>query len=76
VGREYSEAERAQLARQGRALPDGSYPIPPGDCGALDDAIHAYGGAPDSHRAQLRALIRKANDEDRCGRNLEKLGEV
>lgn len=74
MGREYSEDERAALARQGHALPDGSYPMP--DCPAVDDAVHAYGRAPESHRPPLRALIRRRNDELKCGRNLDKLEEV
>jgi hypothetical protein len=74
VAREYSEAERARLAREGRALADGSYPMP--DCGAVGDAIHAYGRAPESHRADLAALIRKQNDELRCGHQLDRLDEV
>lgn len=74
MGREYSEAERESLARAGKALPDGSYPMP--DCAAVDDAITAYGRAPETHRAELRALIRKRNDEEHCGRNLDRLGEV
>jgi hypothetical protein len=74
VAREYSEAERARLAREGRALPDGSFPMP--DCGAVGDAIHAYGRAPESHRAELAALIRKQNDELRCGHQLDRLDEV
>ena len=72
--REYTEQERADYARRGWALPDGSYPMP--DCGAVDDAIHAYGRAPETHRPPLRALIRKRNDELTCGRNLDKLEEV
>ena len=71
MGREYSESERAELARKGQALPDGSYPQP--DCGAVDDAIHAYGRAPESHRAALRRLIRKRNAELGCGHHLNKL---
>jgi hypothetical protein len=74
VAREYSEAERARLAREGKALPDGSFPMP--DCGAVGDAIHAYGRAPESHRAELAALIRKQNDELRCGHQLDRLDEV
>jgi hypothetical protein len=69
----YSEAERAELARQGHALPDGSYPIR--DCASLHDAIIAYGRAPESHRPALRALIRKENAERRCGAHLDKLEE-
>jgi hypothetical protein len=71
VGREYSEAERARLAREGKALPDGSFPMP--DCPAVGDAIHAYGRAPESHRAALAALIRKQNDELGCGHQLDRL---
>ena len=73
MGREYSEGERAKLAREGKALPDGSYPQP--DCGAVDDAIHAYGRAPESHRPALRRLIRKRNAELGCGHHLEELNE-
>jgi hypothetical protein len=73
MGREYSEAERAELARRGHALPDGSYPQP--DCAAVDDAIRAYGRAPGSHRAALRALIRRRNEELGCGHDLDKLEE-
>jgi hypothetical protein len=74
VAREYSEQERMKLAREGHALPDGSYPMP--DCGAVDDAIHAYGRAPQSHRAQLRRLIRKRHSELGCSSpHLHKLGE-
>jgi hypothetical protein len=43
------------------------------DCAAVEDAIHAYGRAPESHRPQLRALIRKRNDELGCGHHLDKL---
>jgi hypothetical protein len=74
MAREYSEAERARLAREGKALRDGSYPMP--DCGAVGDAIHAYGRAPESHRGDLAALIRKQNDELRCGHQLDRLDEV
>lgn len=71
AGETYTEEERAELAREGKALPDGSYPMP--DCGAVYDAIHAYGRAPESHRAAVRALIRKRNDELGCGYHLDKL---
>ena len=64
MGREYSEEQRARLAREGHALPDGSYPMP--DCDAVADAVHAYGRAPDSHRKQLAALIRKRHGELGC----------
>lgn len=71
MAREYSEAERARLARDGHALPDGSYPMP--DCAAVGDAIYAYGRAPESHRPALRRLIRKENSERHCGHDLDKL---
>lgn len=71
MAREYSEEERERLAHEGKALPDGSYPMP--DCAAVDDAIHAYGRAPASHRHQLAALIRKRNSELGCHEHLEKL---
>ena len=74
MGREYSEEERARLAREGKALPDGSYPMP--DCAAVDDAIHAYGRSPEHHRAALRSLIRKRHDELGCNSpHLRKLEE-
>lgn len=73
AGREYTEDERAELARQGHALPDGSYPMP--DCGAVSDAIDSYGRAPESHRPALRALIRRRNDELACGHHLDRLDE-
>jgi hypothetical protein len=68
---QYSEQERAQLAREGKALPDGSYPMP--DCAAVDDAIHAYGRAPEGHRHELAALIRRRDAELGCNLHLDKL---
>lgn len=68
---DYSEQERAGLASQGHALPDGSYPMK--TCEDVSNAIHAYGRAPESHRAQVAALIRKRNDELGCGHHLDKL---
>jgi hypothetical protein len=63
--RKFSEQERAELARKGHALPDGSYPMP--DCDAVKRAHEAYGRAPDSHKAQVRALANKRNRELGCG---------
>lgn len=71
AGHDYSEAARQRAADRGEALPDGSYPAR--DCAELDDAIDAYGRAPDSHREQLAALIRRRNGELGCNRNLDKL---
>lgn len=70
---EYSEEERRKLAAEGHALSDGSYPMP--TCEAVGDAINAYGRAPESHRRELAALIRKRNDELGCGHHLDKLEE-
>jgi hypothetical protein len=69
--REFSEEERAQYAEEGTALPDGSYPQP--DCDAVRRAIDAYGRAPESHRADLAALIRQQNEDLQCGYRLEEL---
>jgi hypothetical protein len=74
MGRDYSEAERAELARKGHALPDGSFPMP--DCAAVGDAIDAYGRAPETHRPELRALIRKRDADEKCGHRLDKLQEA
>lgn len=71
MARTYSDQERETLAREGHALPDGSYPMP--DCGAVGDAITAYGRAPESHRGPLAALIRRRNAELHCNHHLEEL---
>jgi hypothetical protein len=60
-----SEQERARLAKGGNALPDGSYPME--NCDHVKRAREAYGRAPESHRAALRALINKRNRELGCG---------
>ena len=53
----FSEEERKDLAEQGMALPDGSYPIRNED--DLKNAIRAYGRSNPSDRAKVRAHIRK-----------------
>jgi len=63
--REFSEQERASLAKRGHALPDGSYPMP--DCDAVKRAHQSYGRAPASHRSAVRALANKRNRELGCG---------
>lgn len=63
--RDFSEDERKQLAADGHALPDGSYPMP--DCDAVRRARESYGRAPEGHRAALRALINRRNRELGCG---------
>jgi hypothetical protein len=63
--REFSEQERAELARRGHALPDGSYPMP--DCDAVRRAHESYGRAPSGHRAAVRELANRRNAELGCG---------
>jgi hypothetical protein len=63
--RQFSEQERAALAKRGHALPDGSYPQP--DCDAVKRAHQAYGRAPTSHRGAVRALTNRRNRELGCG---------
>ena len=66
-----SERARAAAAHRGEALPDGSYPMR--NCGEVDKAVHAYGRAPESHRRELAALIRRRNTDLSCGIHLKKL---
>jgi hypothetical protein len=63
--RQFSEAERRELAAKGQALPDGSFPMP--DCDAVRRAHEAYGRAPEGHRAAVAALANKRNAELGCG---------
>ena len=63
--REFSEQRRAELAKKGHALPDGSYPMP--DCDAVKRAHQSYGRAPASHRGAVRALANRRNRELGCG---------
>jgi len=74
AGHDYSEAARAKAAADHHALPDGSYPVR--DCAELGDAVTAYGRAPDSHRHQLAALIRRRDRELGCNAHLDKLAEA
>jgi hypothetical protein len=53
----FSDEERKHLAREGAAMPDGSFPIRNVD--DLKNAIHAYGRATKSDRAAVRAHIIK-----------------
>lgn len=52
----YTAAERRQLAADGKAMPDGSYPIK--NRADLDNAIHAVGRGSAPHD-DIRAFIRK-----------------
>lgn len=55
--KDYSPEKRAEYAKKGWALPDGSYPI--ADMGDLMDAISSYGRAPESKRQQVKSHIRE-----------------
>ncbi len=68
-----SSQERAGLAQEGHALPDGSYPIR--NCEDLSNAVHAYGRAPESHRRELARLIVKRDRELGCNQDLDKIRE-
>lgn len=74
AGHDYSEAARHQAAARGHALPDGSYPVR--DCAELEDAVSAYGRAPENHRKPLASLIRKRNTELGCNQHLDELAEA
>jgi len=52
-----SEEERAELAKQGKALPDGAYPIR--NVEDLKNAIQAYGRSKPSERSKVRKHIIK-----------------
>ncbi len=55
--KEYSDDERKKMAKEGVAMPDGSFPIP--DKAALEDAIKAFGRAKNKAAAK-RHIIRRA----------------
>jgi hypothetical protein len=55
--RDYSAEERRKMAKDGRALPDGSFPID--NCADAEDAIRAQGRASYGKRARVRTHIRK-----------------
>lgn len=54
--RDVSTQERKSLAKEGKALPDGSFPI--ANCKDAANAIHAIGRANPSDRGKVRAHIR------------------
>lgn len=57
--RTFSHEERMRLAKEGKALPDGSYPTPDKD--ALHRAFQSYGRETPEKRSELRHyLIRRA----------------
>lgn len=55
--RDYDAQTRRRMATEGRALPDGSFPI--ANCGDASDAIHSIGRAAPEKRAKAEAHIRK-----------------
>jgi hypothetical protein len=57
--KKFSSDERKELAKSGKALPNGSYPIV--DVHDLKDAIHAYGRGKD--KAEVKAWIIKRAKE-------------
>lgn len=57
IRKDYSPEKRAEMAKKGHALPDGSYPI--ADKEDLSNAIHAFGRAPESKRGQVAAHIKR-----------------
>jgi hypothetical protein len=57
VLRDYPAEQRRRMAGEGRALPDGSFPIK--DCTDAGDAIHSIGRAAPEKRSRAEAHIRK-----------------
>jgi hypothetical protein len=55
--KDYSPEARKAMAKDGRALPDGSFPI--ADCGDLKNAIQAIGRASDPAKAKAHIKKRK-----------------
>jgi len=57
--RAFTEDQRTAMAKEGNALPDGSYPI--GNKGDLQNAISAYGRAKDKEAAK-RHIMKRAKE--------------
>lgn len=57
--RAFTEDQRTAMAKEGNALPDGSYPI--GNKGDLQNAISAYGRAKDKEAAK-RHIMKRARE--------------
>lgn len=57
ASRKFSSDKREKLADEGKAMPDGSYPIPDKD--ALRRAIQSIGRAPEGKRGKVKAHIKK-----------------
>lgn len=57
--RKFSESEREKLAKEGKALPDGSFPI--NSLKDLKNAIKAHGRASDPEKVKAH-IIKRAKD--------------
>jgi hypothetical protein len=55
--RDYTAEQRRRMAKEGRAMPDGSFPI--GTCADAENAIRSQGRAPASKRASVKSFIRR-----------------
>lgn len=62
--RDYPAKERRRMAKEGRALPDGSFPI--ADCSDAEDAIRSIGRAKPGKRADAERHIKKRVRALRC----------
>lgn len=57
VFKDYTPAQRRKMAKDGTALPDGSFPI--GNCSDAERAIRAQGRAKPEKRNQVKQHIRR-----------------
>lgn len=55
--KDYSPKARRRMAKEGKAMPDGSFPI--ATCADAENAIRSIGRAPEEKRNRVRAHIRK-----------------
>lgn len=55
--RDYPAETRRRMAREGRAMEDGSYPI--ADCSDAENAIRSVGRAKPAKRAAVKAFIKR-----------------
>jgi len=62
--RDYSPKERRRMAMEGRARPNGSFPI--GTCADAEVAMNAQGRAAPSEREAVQAFIRRRVLALRC----------
>lgn len=62
--KDYSSEERRKMAKDGRAMPDGSYPI--ADCTDVANARQAIGRSPANKRSAIRRHIAKRENALSC----------